>query len=312
MRLIRLDGRILFSSDSVETVLGYRSDEVEGDLIAPHIHPEDGDHVGAALDSISGEPGAHTTLTDRVRHRDGSWAWLKTMLANHLATPNLGVIVANFWNVTARVEFERQKDDVLAVATRELKTPVISLKGYAQVLRNRFWKAGDDPSAELMGRMDRQLDKLTDLIADLLDVTQLDTGALPLRSQPFDLDELAHEIADQLRLTTDRHRIVVESAGEAPVAADRDRTGQVLINLLCDAILYSADGTDITVTVIAGTDRVSVNVRDRGIGIPAGQQDCVFDRFHRVREARSKTHPGLGLGCTSRSRSSVGTAVRPG
>ncbi len=296
VQLVTIEGRILFSSDSVETVLGYRPDEIEGEVITPYIHPDDRVRVFAALDSITGEPGGYTTLTYRVRHRDGSWAWLETTLANHLETPHLGVIVGNFRNVTARVELERQKDDFLAVATHELKTPVTSLKGYAQVLRNRFRKAGDEASATLMGRMDRQLDKLTALIGDLLDVTRLDTGTLPLQPQAFDLDELAHETVGDLQLTTERHRIVLESAGGTMVEADRDRTGQVLINFLANAILYSGDHTDITVTVVAEPDRAGVTVRDRGIGIPAGQQDRVFDRFYRVQDVRGEIRPGLGLG----------------
>ncbi len=296
VQLLTVEGRIVFSSDSVEGVLGYRPDEIEGHVITPYLHPDDQDQVLTAMTTIMAEPGDHTTLTYRARHRDGSWAWIETTLANHVDTPDVGVIVANLRNVTRRVDLERQKDDFLAVATHELKTPVTSLKGYAQVLRNRFRKAGDEASAGLMERMDRQLDKLTGLIADLLDVTRLNTGVLPLAADRFDLNDLVREIAGEVQLTSDRHEIRVEPAAEAMIVADRERTGQVLTNFLANAILYSTDSKDIVATVRTDADRISVTVRDWGIGIPAEQQARVFERFFRVHDVRGNTHPGLGLG----------------
>ncbi len=297
VQLVSVEGRIIYSSDSVEGVLGYRAEDLEGQLIEPFLHPDDRERVLGALVTIAEEPGAHTTLTYRVRHRDGSWAWIETTLANHLETPDVGVIVGNLRNVTRRLELERQKDDFIAIATHELKTPVTSLKGYAQVLRNRFRKAGDETSAGLMERMDRQLDKLTGLITDLLDVSRLDTGVIPLRDDRFDLNGLVREIVGELQLTSDRHMIRVEpAADEVVVVADRERTGQVLTNFLSNAIKYSPDSTAIVATVRSGIDRVTVTVQDWGIGIPGDQQAKVFERFFRVHDVNGNTHSGLGLG----------------
>lgn len=293
--LLSAAGQVLYLSDSVERVVGYRPEDVVMHHMEAYLHPDDYPGVMATLADLTSVAGAVAALTFRVRHRDGSWAWVEATFANHLGTPNLGVFVANFRNVTHRVELERQKDDFLAVATHELKTPVTSLKGYAQFLRNRFRKAGDEASAELMERMDSQFGRLTALIGDLLDVSRVVNGVLPLDPLPFDLDALAVEIAGQVQLTTDRHRIVVEPSGDAMLTADRDRTGQVLTNLLTNAVHYAAGGP-VRLSVVAEADRVGLRVRDEGIGIPEREQGLVFDRFYRVAPQRHTAHPGLGLG----------------
>lgn len=296
VQLVSIEGRIVSSSDSVEAVLGYRAEDLEGQLIEPYLHSDDRERVISALAMIAEEPGAHTTLIYRVQHRDGSWAWIETTLANHLDTPDVGVIVGNLRNVTRRLELERQKDDFLAVATHELKTPVTSPKGYAQVLRNRFRRAGDETSAGLMERMDRQLDKLTGLIADLLDVTRLNSGVLPLRAGSFDLNGVVREVVGEVQLTSDRYTIRVKPAVDVMVVADRERTGQVLTNFLSNAIMYSTDSSEIVANVLSEPDRVSVTVQDWGIGIPGDQQARVFERFFRVHDVGGNTHSGLGLG----------------
>ena len=296
VQLVTPEGRILYSSDSVEAVLGYRPEEIEGHAVAADVHPDDREGVLARLASVAAAAGAHATLEYRVRHKDGTWAWVETTFANHLATPSIGAIVGNFRNVTARKELERQKDEFVAVATHELKTPVTSLKGYAQLLRNRFRKAGDEASATLMERMDGQTDRLVALIGDLLDATKIEAGQLRLTPEAVAVDGLADAIAAELQLTTDRHRILRLGQAGAPIVADRDRTGQVLINLLSNAITYSPDAGEITVTTADEGDGVRVCVRDQGPGIPAAQQGRLFERFYRGSGSEEPGYAGLGLG----------------
>ena len=296
VQLVTPDGTLLYSSDSVEGVLGYRPEEIAGQSVAPYVHPEDLPGVVAWITEVATTPAGVGSRRYRVRHKDGSWAWVETTIANHLATPNVNALVGNFRNVTARVALERQKDELVAAAAHELKTPVTSLKGYAQLLRKRFRKAGDDAAATLMETMDAQVDRLATLVGDLLDAAKVEAGQLRLRPAPFDLDTLVDDVVADLRLTTERHRIGRRGSAGVAVVGDPDRLGQVLTNFLSNAIKYSPDGGEVAVTTEADAGGVAVCVRDRGIGIRADEVPRVFDRFYRGSGEKEGTYPGLGLG----------------
>jgi PAS domain S-box-containing protein len=296
VQLVTPDGTILYSSDSVEAVLGYRPEEIAGRNVAPYVHPDDLPDVAAWIAGVAATTDGVGTKQYRVRHKDGSWAWVETTIANHLGTPSIGALVGNFRNITARKELERQKDEFVAAAAHELKTPVTSLKGFAQLLRNRFRRAGDEAAAALMETMDAQVDRLAALVGDLLDATRVEGGRLRLRPVPFDLDDLVNEVVAELGLTTERHRIRREGRAGVEIVGDRDRLGQVLTNYLSNAVKYSPTGGEVAVTTEADADGISVCVRDRGIGIPADEVPRVFDRFYRGSGEREGTYPGLGLG----------------
>lgn len=199
-------------------------------------------------------------------------------------------------DVTQRKCLEKQKDDFLAVASHELKTPVSSIKAFAQVLGRRFTASGDMESATLVGKMDNQLNKLTNLISDLLDVTRIESGQVRFRSHLFEVDPLVREITDQIRLTAPEPVIRIEGCAGCSIVADRDRTGQVLMNLLSNSIKFAPVDSEIVVAVSADSDGVAVTVTDSGMGISRERQALVFDRFYRVLGPEPDTYPGLGLG----------------
>lgn len=184
----------------------------------------------------------------------------------------------------------------MAIASHELKTPVTSLKGYTQVLHARFTKAGDERSAALLTKMDAQLDKRIHLIRELLDVTRLEAGQLPWRTERFDLDALVRTIVEEVGHTTERHQIRIEGAVRTPVSGDREHLGQVLTNLLTNAIKYSPRADTIRVTLATDTESATVGVQDFGLGVAPEKQAHVFERFFRMSGSEHETFPGLGLG----------------
>lgn len=201
--------------------------------------------------------------------------------------------------VRAREHIEalsRQKDEFIGVASHELKTPVTSLKGYTQLLTRRFRKAGDEQAAALLEKMDAQLNKLTDLIEDLLDATRIESGQLLLHKTSFDFNELIREIAEETQRTTTTHRILLDLSTSVPLFADRDRIGQVLTNLLTNAIKYSPKAETILVKTVCAGQEVVTSVQDFGIGIAREKQEHIFERFFRVEGETQATYPGLGLG----------------
>jgi len=227
----------------------------------------------------------------------------KVMLLNAQRIDHVQRILLAMEDITARKQVEREREQVLqqrqefmAVASHELKTPVTSLKGYTQVLRARFVKAGDECSAMMLSKMETQLGKLITLIGELLDVTKIEAGQLAWHNEPFDLDALVRDSVEEVGYTSTQHQIRIEGAISSPVFGDCDRIGQVLINLLSNAVKYSPHASTIQVTVAADADTATISVQDFGIGIAQEQHEHVFDRFFRVSNPEAKTFPGLGLG----------------
>lgn len=195
-----------------------------------------------------------------------------------------------------RKKLEKQKDDFLGVASHELKTPITSIKAYTQVLNLRFQKAGDKTSSDLVSKMDAQLNKLNNLIGDLLDVTKIEGGTLQFHEDYFDYNNLVEEIVEEMQRTTDKHTITTQLIKTKRIYGDRDRIGQVLTNLIVNAIKYSPHNKKITVkTTVRGT-MLHTCVEDHGVGIPLDMIEKVFERFFRVSGPTQDTYPGLGLG----------------
>lgn len=174
---------------------------------------------------------------------------------------------------------EKQKNELIGLISHELKTPVTSIKAFAQVLQYRFAKAGDMQSSTLLLKMDAQLDKLSALITDVIDVTKIETGKLQFHKKFFDFNEVVHEIVEEMQRTTQKHTIVVKAGKTKFIHGDRDRIGQVLVNLLTNAIKYSPRGGDIAITTEPGKDTITLCVQDFGVGIPKNHSRKYLTNF---------------------------------
>lgn len=193
-------------------------------------------------------------------------------------------------------KLEKQKDEFIALASHELKTPVTSLKVFAQTLQRKFKKQGNVKSADYLIKMDTQINKLTTLIADLLDITKIEGGKLQFHEKSFDLAGLTNEVVEELQRTTQKHTIVRKGLSKKMVYGDPDRIGQVITNLLSNAIKYSPDSDKIIIELTEDSKTITCSIQDFGIGIAQNEQQHVFDRFYRESGASQQTFPGLGLG----------------
>lgn len=195
-----------------------------------------------------------------------------------------------------RKQLERQKDEFLGIASHELKTPVTSIKAYGQVLEKMFRRKGDIRTAEYIAKMDAQIDRLSMLIGDLLDVTKIQSGHLQFNVVYFDFNELVNEITNDLQLTTDRHTLVKELDVTRSICGDRERIGQVLSNLISNAITFSPHAKKIIISTQVKKEAIQLCVQDFGVGIAKNKQDKVFEQFYRVSGEDGITFPGLGIG----------------
>jgi PAS domain S-box-containing protein len=189
-----------------------------------------------------------------------------------------------------------QKDEFISIASHELKTPVTSVKGYIQLLKHKFRNQEDPNAVTLLNKADNQLKKLTNLINELLDVKKMENGQLQYNSELFDLDELVLEILEETEQAFVNHRFVYEKCESCQIQGDRNKIGQVITNLLENAGKYSPAGSIITVSTVLDNNKVTLFVKDSGMGIPESQQQRIFERFYRVNGDRENTYSGLGLG----------------
>jgi signal transduction histidine kinase len=208
----------------------------------------------------------------------------------------------------ARSEAEagvRMRDEFMAIASHELRTPVTTIKCTAQLLLSHLDR-GDCEPAKLHGRLkavEKMSDRLARLIGDLLDVTRLRTGQLELRTDSLDLARLVAEVVNQEHLEANSRSVPVLSVpvlsvlGELPpIVADPDRIEQVLSNVLNNAFKYSPQDCHIEVVVRAKDDGVLLSVADQGIGLPRAALEAIFEPFGRAVNAQRRQLPGMGLG----------------
>jgi PAS domain S-box-containing protein len=189
-----------------------------------------------------------------------------------------------------------KKDEFITIASHELKTPVTSIKGYVQLLKYNFQKDGNELAANVLSKVDVQINKLTTLISDLLDVKKIENGQLQYNEEEFDFNELVEEVIEETSRVITRHRITQKLGETKLVMGDRNKIGQVITNFIDNAGKYSPVNSEILVTTDIEGNSIRFSVQDYGIGIPASQQGSIFDRFFRVSGEKENTYAGLGLG----------------
>jgi signal transduction histidine kinase len=214
-------------------------------------------------------------------------------------------------NVEQLQELDRLKSRFLSMASHELKTPLTSISGLAQVLLRRMHRRLDigHPSEQEWGEEQRahvdrlellnsQTARLGRLVDELLDVSRIESGKLEFQMAPVDLAQLAYEVAERLQMTTNQHtiRVDLDSALEKPVIADRDHLEQVLDNLVTNAIKFSPEGGAIHVRLQVQRNSVVLSVQDPGVGIADDQLDAVFGLFYQAEDPVSRRTGGMGLG----------------
>ncbi len=188
------------------------------------------------------------------------------------------------------------RDDFISVASHELKTPLTSVKIFTQVLLKHAKKTSDEKSINSLEKMDKQIDKLTDLIYNLLNISKIQSGRLEFGKKSFVFDDMITDVIDVMQHMTVAHKIIRKGKVNCKLYGDEDRLSQVLSNLISNAIKYSPKADNVIISVAARTNHIKVSVQDFGIGMNKDHLDKVFDRFYRVSSNEDKTFPGLGIG----------------
>lgn len=239
----------------------------------------------------------------RIKNKQGEYKWVLAQ-SNPLQQQEKEYI-GSLTDITDQVVAEesmqllmQRKDEFISMASHELKTPVTSLKAFTQILQMTFEQEGNAAASGMLFKMDKQINKLTRLISDLLDASKTNAGQMQMQydKDNFDFNDLVKETTDEMQRTTQTHRMELRLAETAMVTGDRNRIGQVITNLISNAVKYSPDADHVIITTALSAGKIKCCVQDFGIGIPGDQQSKIFTRFFRVSEVKSNTYPGLGLG----------------
>jgi two-component system phosphate regulon sensor histidine kinase PhoR len=205
--------------------------------------------------------------------------------------------VAVFRDVTELRRVESVRRDFVANASHELKTPLTAIRGFAERLADA--DLSDAATKQAVEAILGNAKRLGTLVEDLLELSRIESGSMPLHAEPVAVGDLVQRLLRDLgaRLRDGRLVVTLEVEGEGRAHVDRRALEHVLMNLLDNAIKYSAAGGEIAVRVMeAPGARLRVEVRDTGIGIPRKDLPRIFERFYRVDPGRSRAVGGTGLG----------------
>ena len=198
-------------------------------------------------------------------------------------------------DITEREERENLRREFTANVSHELKTPLTSISGFAEIIKNGIVKPEDIP--RFAGNIYEESQRLVTLVDDILNLSRLDEADVQLEREDFDLSSLARDVAGRLKASAKKNGVVITVIGDkAEINGVKSIVDEMVFNLVDNAVKYNKQSGRVTVTVDSSSDGTALTVTDTGIGIPQADVDRVFERFYRVDKSHSKEIGGTGLG----------------
>ncbi len=261
----------------------------------PEIHPDDGDINSIWLHSIKEGNSIEKELRLRKPGTDEYRYHLLRVIPIR-ESDQIVKWVGTFTDIEEQKQVEQKKDEFLSIASHELKTPLTSIKAYVQLLEKNIDKMDTGTVRNYLQRAETQLGKLSDLIADLLDISKIESGRMKFNKRRFNFETMLNSTIDLIRQTNQDAVITKTGSAGIELFGDDVRLEQVLINYLTNAIKYSPDHKEVQLHVeVSPEQEIIVKVSDKGVGIPIEKQDKLFQKFFRV-EDTSHRFQGLGIG----------------
>ena len=198
-------------------------------------------------------------------------------------------------DITEKIQRENLRREFTANVSHELKTPLTSISGFAEIIQDGFVKPQDVKI--FAGKIFDEAQRLITLVGDVIKISQLDEGCLPYQKEDVDVYVLAKNILERFKEPAEKKGISLYLEGEHAVLSTVEPIlDEVLANLCDNAVKYNRTDGNVTVTVLNGKHAVSISVADTGLGISQGEKTRIFERFYRVDKSHSKEVGGTGLG----------------
>ena len=198
---------------------------------------------------------------------------------------------------TALAESEAHKQELIAIVSHDLRSPLTSVQGVLTLLSTGVYGELNDYGQSKLEVADRSIATLIKLINDLLDIEKMKAGKQELHIEAIRISEVVNASVDSMRGLAEQRKIEIDiKDSDALVLADRDRLHQVVANILSNSIKFSPDGSIITISILEIKDSVEVRIQDRGPGIPEKYRATIFESFEQVEDPEAKRKGGTGLG----------------
>ena len=291
MALSDLRGVVLAANPAYCELYGLTPEQVIGHSFAVIFPEKAREEAVQQYHAVFADPDPPHSYESRVQRLDGSERIVEARADFLVRDGERVAMISAIRDITERKRAERVQEDFIAMASHDLATPLTVLRARAQLLQRR--KSYDEAS---IAAILEQTSRMERLITDLRAMVQMESRKPMLRVAPVDLHELARHAVGRIRIQNTGHTMRIESPEEPIVGQwDQDRLGQVLDNLLGNAVKYSPDGGEIVVHIQTVDAEARVRVEDQGIGITVDALPSLFDRFFQGQDPGVRAGLGLGL-----------------
>jgi PAS domain S-box-containing protein len=292
--------RVFFASAKLKEFFGFLEEEdVPYAAAVNQIHPDYRQQVADLVESTIIQGTQFDTEYPIIGFRDGKIHWVRA-IGRMQHSSGKDYFTGVLHEVTEKKQDELRKNDFIGMVSHELKTPLTSMKGYIQVLLSRSKKGEDQRSNEFiinaLEKANLQVAKMTSMINGFLNISRLESGKIHIDRQIFDLAKLIKEVEDESLTTITSHKVIFAPVETTFVNADWDKIGQVINNLISNAVKYAPYGSTINIGCLTVDGVASVSVRDEGMGIKPADISEIFTRYYRVEGGQMHSIAGFGIG----------------
>lgn len=293
---INAKDRIFVTSAKLKEFFGFLPHEdVPYEAAMNQIHP---DYRQAAADLVESAFTKGTRFDMEypiIGHHDGKIRWVRG-IGEMQQREGKDFFTGVLHEITEKKQDEIRKNDFIGMVSHELKTPLTSMKGYIQMLIMKLKQQEDPFVIGALEKANAQASKMTGMINGFLNISRLESGKIHIDLKRFDLAMLIKEAQEEAEATISSHTIIFEPVETTFVSADRDKIGQVIHNLISNAVKYSVAGSVINVACIRDHNLATFSVKDRGMGIKPEDLSKIFDRYYRVEGSHMYSISGFGIG----------------
>jgi len=254
-------------------------------------------YVSAKLENAIYNNGDYDVTYPAIGLHDNQLRWMRA-IGNLKLDPSgaFSAFTGIVMDITEQKQDEIRKNDFIGMVSHELKTPLTSMKGYIQILLSKLKKQEDEFILGALQKANGQISKMTSMINGFLNISRLESGKIHIDHQIFDLALLIRESEEESLATITSHTLIYEPVETTFVDADRDKIGQVIHNLISNAVKYSPQGSTIHIACVTVKGVAKITVKDHGMGIKPDDISKIFDRYYRVDGDHMFSISGFGIG----------------
>ncbi|MET4142029.1 PAS domain S-box protein [Pedobacter sp. UYP1] len=293
---INAKDRSLVVSPKLKEFFGfYPDEEFSYEAAINQIHPDYRQEVADHVESAFTKGTRFDTEHPIIGYHDGKIRWVRG-IGEMQHSEGGDYFTGILHEITEKKQDEIRKNDFIGMVSHELKTPLTSIKGYMQLLLIKLTKREDEFIINALEKANAQVTKMTGMINGFLNISRLESGKIHIDRQNFDLALLLKESEEESLATILSHKVIFDPIETAILSADRDKIGQVIHNLISNAVKYSTQGSIINVTCSIANGTAKISVKDHGMGIKPEDIAKIFDRYYRVEGNHMYSISGFGIG----------------